>query len=533
MADHCAEAPQSRLNAVVYGQRLLSITPLLIAVFFGSWALRGACSSSIADFDAPSHALNGAFILDALRNSKLLHPVQYGYWYYSHFPALSLPYHPPIFPAFEAVVYAALGVNAFSARLSVAIATTIAVLLLSRLVRESHNSRLLATVVTASFFAMPSVQHLSATVMLELPALVFVLASLRFLLPEDKAFQTWRSLWFAAFAAAAIWTKQTVFLFFLPFVYVLISGRLRLLRSAYFWCSSFIVGVSAAGLVLLARELQWNGINQAWAKRSMLQYLAHNWTFYAQHRALISLILCLLCLLTYLLPGGKEDWGKDLLYIVWMVAVALVLLGSPAYSTRYMFFAIPPLLVLVYNGLLRLGHCFSLRYAWVLPATVCSFMIAYGLFQQPQFYLRGPNEAASFLHASGHRRVLFCGGTSNGAFIFAVRSHDPGLTTIVLRGDKLPDSTFTPQQLNHFVQQYGIDSVVLERTALPQAWDGLSASNLQFLAMERVLQMADTEVLRNGSLSIYRVLNPSTVPATSLQVPIPILGRDVEVQLPP
>jgi hypothetical protein len=160
-------------------------------------------------------------------------------------------------------------------------------------------------------------------------------------------------------------------------------------------------------------------------------------------------------------------------------------------------------------------------------------MIAYGLFQQSQFYLRGPNEAASFLHASGHRRVLFCGGTSNGAFIFAVRSHDPGLTTIVLRGDKLPDSTFTPQQLNHFVQQYGIDSVVLERTALPQAWDGLSASNLQFLAMERVLQMADTEVLRNGSLSIYRVLNPSTVPATSLQVPIPILGRDVEVQLPP
>lgn len=526
-------APQIRPNATDYGQKLLSCMPFMMAVFFGGWALRGIRDGSIADFDGPRHALNGAFILDMLRHSKLLHPVQYGYWYYSRLPALSLPYHPPIFPVFEAAVYAVLGVSAFSARLSVAIATSLAVLLLFRLVRESHDSRLTAAVVTASFFATAVVQTLSSMVMLELPALVFVIASLRFLLPVDTTLQTSRSLWFAVLAAAAIWTKQTVFLLLLPFVYVSISGHLKLLRNVYFWCSSLLIGVSAAGMLSLAREVGWNGINQSWPKRPILQMLTHNWTYYLHHHSLIGLLIVILCLLSYRLPGGKEDSEKDLLYIAWIVAVFLVLLASPAYSPRYMFFAIPPCLVLIYGGLLRLGRRFSLHYAWVLPIAVCSFMVAHGLSQHSLSYLRGPDQAARFLHSTGHHRVLFCGSNSNGAFIFAMRSHDPALTTIVLRGDKLPDSTFAPQALNNFVQQYGIDSVVLERMALPQPWDALSASDLPFLAIERELQMADYESLRNGSLSIYRVRNPSIVSEKSLQVPISVFGRDVELHLQP
>jgi hypothetical protein len=438
-----------------------------------------------------------------------------------------------MFPAFEAVVYAAFGVNAFSARLSVAIATGVAVLLLFRLVHESHGSRLLATVVTVSFFALPVTQMLSAMVMLELPALAFVLASFQFLLPVDAIFETRRSLWFAAFAAAAIWTKQTVFLFLFPFAYFIIARRVSLLRNIYFWLTSLLVGLSAVAMLLLAREVQWNGINQSWVKKSALQHLLHNVAYYSQHHALTGLIVVLLCLVTYLVPGGNEDWTKDLLYIAWMVAVALVLLVSPAYSPRYMFFAIPPFLVLIYNGLLRLAKPFSLHYSWVIPAVLCCLVVIYGLFHQRLYYIRGPNEAASFLHATGHHRVLFCGVTSNGAFIFAVRSNDPNLTTIVLRGDKLPDSTFTPQQLNHFIQRYGVDSVVLESTALPQVWDSLSASNMPFLAMLRVVPMEHAETLRNGSLSIYQVLNPSTVPETSLQVPISVLGRDVDLQLQP
>src|SRR5262249_49005567 len=162
-------------------------------------------------------------------------PVQYGYWYYSHFPALSLPYHPPVFPAFEALVYAVFGVSTFAARVAVALATFAAVVLLYKLVLRTHHSQILAACVTITIFALPRVQRLSNTIMLEVPALAFVLAAFFFVTPDDDAFETPRSVLFALFAAAAIWTKQTVFLFLIPFLYLGLFWRWKLLRKPYFW----------------------------------------------------------------------------------------------------------------------------------------------------------------------------------------------------------------------------------------------------------------------------------------------------------
>ena len=511
-------------------ERLLTLASLLLAIFFGLWSLRGISgSSSIADYDTARHGLNGAFVLDMFRHWKIAHPVQYGYWYYSRLPALSLPYHPPLFPVFEALIFSIFGVSPFSARLAVAIAATVAVLLMIRLLRKSHGSPLLAFMVTASFFALPTVQRLSNTVMLEIPALVFVLAAFLFLVPDEEILQTRRSLWFAIFAAAAIWTKQTVFLLPLPFLYVLVSGRWNLIRRSYFWIDSFVVGASGIGLAMLARELQWNGINQSWARESALQHLVHNWNFYL-HYGLPGLVLVGLCLLSYRLPGGRYDFTKDRLYIAWLLATVLILLPAPAYSPRYMFFSIPPVLVLLYNGLRRVGGLLSPQYRWVVAAAVCLVLVAYGLVNAHVVYLRGPAEVAKILHDSGHRRLLYCGGSTNGAFIFAVRTNDSTLSTIVIRGDKLPEGTFDPEQLRGFVSRYGIEAVVLERTDRPQAWDDLSSETLPFLSFERVVPLTDSDHQMSGSLLVYRVPNPSKVPESSLPVPISVLGRDVELR---
>jgi 4-amino-4-deoxy-L-arabinose transferase-like glycosyltransferase len=242
-----ATRPMVKDTALRWGvpwERSLTLAPLLLAIFFGLWSLRGLSGISIADYDSPRHAVNGAFVFDMFRHWKIAHPVEYGYWYYGRLPALSLPYHPPLFPVFEALIYSIFGVTPFSARFAVAIATAVAVLLMMRLLRKSHGSPLLALMVTASFFALPTVQRLSNTVMLEIPALVFVLAAFLFLLPEEEILQTRRALGFAIFAAAAIWTKQTVFLLPLPFLYVLVSGRWNLVRRFYFWIAIFVVGVN-------------------------------------------------------------------------------------------------------------------------------------------------------------------------------------------------------------------------------------------------------------------------------------------------
>jgi hypothetical protein len=509
----------------VYLERL---APVVIAVLLGWWSLRDFRGTSISGDDAPRHAMNGAFILDMVRNWKVRHPVEYGYWYYSHFPALSLPYHPPLFPAFEALIFSVFGVGTFGARLAVSIATTVAALVLFRLVCKTHGSQLLAVVVTASFFTLGTAQELSNLVMLEIPALVFVLASLLFIVPVQDMFVSPRSLGFGILGAMAIWTKQAVFLLPLPFIYAALGNNWKLLRRTFFWMNICVLVASALGLAILARQLNWNGINQSWAKTGLLQRLAHHAHFYALNR-MLGLVLVLICLISYRLPGGRDDLRKDRLYIAWLTAALLVLIGAPAYSPRYLFFAIPAFMLLFYHGLMRLGRFLLPSSPWVIPVAVCLVSVAYGLTTSRVPYLVGPSEAAMFLHNNGYRRLLFC-GNSNGAFIFALRSNDPSLSSTVIRGDKLPDGIYLPEQLNAFISQYGIEAVVLERTKYGQPWDYLSPEVLPFLSLQRVVPMTDSTSERSGSLSLYRVLKPSKATHESLQVQSPVLGRDVELR---
>lgn len=511
------------------GPRWGWVIPIVLALFFALWGLRGVTGSSIADDDAPRHALNGAFVLDMVRHGQWAHPVQYGYWYYSRLPALSLPYHPPVFPTFEALIYAVFGVNTFAARFAVALSTFVSVLLLYRLVLRTHRAPILAASVVITIFALPRVQRLSATVMLEVPALVLVLAALFFITPDEDAFRTPRSLLFALFAALSIWTKQTVFLFVLPFVYVALFWKWKLLRKPYFWITVAIIALSGISLAFLGRELHWNSMNQSWAKMTAVQQVIQNSVYYLRWKVILALLVLTLSLLSYRLPSGKEDLPNDRIYISWFVAVLLVLMVAPARSIRYLFFAFPPLLVVVLNGVCRVLRPWLHNRAWVVPALLASAMLAYGL-TSPPIVLRGPAEAAKSLHDAGFRRILFCGTLGNGAFIFAARSVDPGLSTVVIRGDKLPESTFSPGALDSLLRQYGIDAVVLEHTAGPEPWDGLSPGGMPFLAQQQAIIMSDTIHYREGTLSLYRVINPTHVPDATLKVPSSILGRDVDLR---
>jgi hypothetical protein len=134
-----------------------------------------------------------------------------------------------------------------------------------------------------------------------------------------------------------------------------------------------------------------------------------------------------------------------------------------------------------------------------------------------------------FLHNNGYRRLLYC-GDSDGAFIFALRSNDPSLSSTVIRGGQLPDDIYLPEQLNAFISQYGIEAVVLEHTTPGEPWDDLSPELLPFLSLQRVVPMTDSTNERSGSLSLYRVLKQSKVSHGSLKVPIPMLARDVELK---
>src|SRR5256885_714708 len=69
-----------------------------IALGFGAWSLRTVGPYNIAETDAARHAMNGAFLHDLIASGKFSDVMGFARNYYAHLPALSIPYHPPLFP---------------------------------------------------------------------------------------------------------------------------------------------------------------------------------------------------------------------------------------------------------------------------------------------------------------------------------------------------------------------------------------------------------------------------------------------------
>ena len=92
-----------RVAGITVPNLLTRAGPYLLSVLFALLALRGVDADNVISADAARHAMNGAFVHDLIRDGKLTTPVEYGKYYYSHFPALSLPYHPPLFPVVESL----------------------------------------------------------------------------------------------------------------------------------------------------------------------------------------------------------------------------------------------------------------------------------------------------------------------------------------------------------------------------------------------------------------------------------------------
>jgi 4-amino-4-deoxy-L-arabinose transferase-like glycosyltransferase len=512
--------PEMRLRA------LTTLVPYALALFFALWGLRGLASHTPVDTDAARHAMNGVFLGDFLRHGNLLHPVAFARSYYSRYPALSMPYHPPLFPAFEALFFLGFGVNLLSARLAVAVTTGISAVLMYKLVLKTHHSQAIAAVSTVVFFALPSSLVLSTDVMLEMPALALVLLAMLWLPGFEGNFGVRRGIAFALIAAAAVWTKQnTVFLGLVPFVYAAVEGRWRSLRSAGLWIPAAVYGFLAGSLALIAAAFGVAG-NSKWPRFDALRVLQHNVPYYAgvvrQEFGILPAVLVLIAIIFL--------FRQNTLYAAWTACVFLVALFMPPYDLRYVFFAYPAMVVAGCSVLFRGARmAFPQRAAWIVPAATAAVWFLAHVAERPVF-LHGPFEAASMIAGSQPVRILYC-GRSNGSFTFAVRSLDPALRMAVIRGDKLAREIFAPRELQRFAHDYGIGYLVLEHTEIPRAWDHFFYDMPQCFVFVGDLPIESSDHWMNGRLRVFRFRNPSAKPARTLR--LQALGVPIDAVLPP
>lgn len=529
---------QTRAQQVGAGARIAAWTPYVLALFFSLWALKGVTRSDVIDTDAARHAMNGAFIYDLVRTGHIQHPGEYGMRYYGRLPALSMPYHPPIFPLIEAGFFAIFGVKVWTARLAVAVAVAICTVLLYRLILATFRSHAIAVCATVTILSLTTVQLVARDVMLEFPAMMFVLAALYTIRDVDRDLSTGRALLFAVLSAAAVWTKQhAVFLAAMPIMCALLSGRPRQLLRKPIWISLVVFGASVAGLLFLSLHFNGAGLDQVGTTpRGIKWNLLINVRYYAGWFADNALglpgIFVACSTGVYLWAVIRCGWQKlgVNLYLAWMILVAGLLLVTTG-SIRYFFFLYPPAIVIAYAMLFRGGSVlWGERRAWYLPAALAAAWFVTGLRFQPEF-LRGPGEAATAVVNGTPERILYA-GEADGNFIFAVRSLDPNLRATVISAEKLPAETFQPAELERFCHQFGIDWVVLEEGAVQRKWSGLRTDLVASMKLDRSIPLESNRTRwHGGKIDVYRFITPAGHPGGTLEFPVPKIHRSIGLKL--
>ncbi len=496
--------------------------PWCIGAFFGYWCLRNLADSGTIHNDAGLHATNGAFLLDWLRHGPLLHPSQAATAYYARFPALSIPYHPPLFPLAEALLFGIFGVAVWPARALVAMCLGVCAWLLFRTVKSTHGSASLAAAVTVTFLALPVSQSTGSDVMLEFPALTWTLAAVAPLARSGDCVP-WS---FGLCAALAVLTKQnTIFLAGVPLLHALITKPRRVWQERALLASPVLPAASLAFLWLMSRVSGLYVENVEWPVLPLPALVAQNAAFYAgalSGQVSYGGAALLTGLALFALP-----WRRNRLYTAWTAAVLATILVTPPQDVRYLFFALPALLVLAFDSF-RTAVSRLLHPGWARFSEICvALLAAVPLCLEPAPRLSGPGEAAAALPAGA--RVLYAGRNVN-AFTFEMRRRNPALSCIVIRASDAGPDNLLPVAFEGLARDYDLGYVVVERTPFRESGGAYeppaSAKLAASIAMNASLP-AD-----RGRLEVYRL-----APASRGRLPKDLTvrmvsGRGLEVSIP-
>ena len=210
--------------------------------------------------DAPRYANAGSMIHDWLPSGRLADPLGFAQDNYSRYPAFSVPYHPPGYPAALGVWFHLFGESYLSARSFVALCWGLAGWLFYRLVRHLGGTRLGGLAAGLLLLTTPPLAVWARDTMSDVPSLVPLFAA-------AVCWVRWlaRGRWYDAVGAAVL--IEVAFFFrvttagVLPGVLLfgLLSGQLRGWKR--------LLGVGVFCLLYL-------GLNVLWVKFAA-QYASH------------------------------------------------------------------------------------------------------------------------------------------------------------------------------------------------------------------------------------------------------------------
>jgi hypothetical protein len=417
--------------------RDIVLAPIVIGLACIALFLSSPTDGDFWWFDAPSHAMNGAFIRDLIV-AMPANPVRWAIDYYLRLPAVTILFYPPLFPIAEGFAFLIFGVSHAVAQATVLVFVWLFGLGVFALCRErlsvpaSLGAALLA-------LGMPAVAFWGRQVMLELPAYALTMWSAVFLLRYLRTGSP-RLLYYAVIVFCLIlYTKQTfAFLGVVFILLLLIDQGARVLARREIWIAAGI------GIVLLipfaAMTYAFGRFNATLAMTQPIEANTANSVFYyaatlPDTAGWLVLLLTLAAALRVLRGGWRRPDMLTALLLIWL-AVGYGLFSFVALKDeRYALHILVPFAVFAAMFMDRL---IAGRAGGWLALAVGAASLAFTLVTQPVPYIAGLRAAAEqavrMTPADG--TIMFVGHRS-AAFIFDVRALGNRPDLAVLRPEKL------------------------------------------------------------------------------------------------
>lgn len=488
--------------------KIIDLLAILLAIVAVASAMRGAYATAPFENDAARHCVNGVLIHDMVRDGGFLHPVGYARQFYGKLPAISIPYHPPGFATFEALMFTLLGVSYPVARLSVALCFGASVWLLYLLAKRLTGIPALALTATALFHSLPLSRRVSSEVMLEFPSLVVSFAALLVLvstLSSNHALR--RAIGFGLLASLAIWTKQSsIFLAGVPVFAALLLYRKRVLHHVKVLAGVPIIILSGFALLDLMKFAGATS-SRGWPHSTLLEVIGHNAGYYTQVLAsqltFAGFAIAAFGVAWFFLSHWKKPFNAEgSVFAGWIIAAAAVPLLLAPFSPRYIIDLLPALILVSLLACYRAAHSFNAPRRILAIAAAALVLLSLATRGWPTGRLTGFREAAAYIAAARPARILLC-SYRNGSFTFELRTFQPDHYTAVIRGDALTAKEVQPKAFAAFLRKYGIEYVVLDRTSIHAPFEGIAMSSPSELLLKKTIPVIG-EAAHRGTLNIYK-----------------------------
>lgn len=498
--------------------------------------------------ESPRNALNGAFVLDLLREMPLRNPMEWATAYYLKYPALTILFYPPLLSVAVGLTYAVLGVSHWAAMACICLfllgLATSAYLWARRLAGPPA-----ALAATLLLLAAPELLHWGQQVMLEIPMLALVTGGGLLLARYGDAGRPRDLAAAVLLLVLAAYTKQTAVLIAAGLLAGLLLWRgPGLLARRHVWVIAVLGAAALVPLVLLQLRFGSFNLTSVVERPDMAgpaRFSFDSLLWYAVRLPVMlgwpALLLAAGSAFVLLRARSVRPLRGDLLLLLGWLAVTYVAFSLIALKeTRHGVPLLVPLAILAAVTLDRLARLRLVR-PW-LPAAGAA-ALGLQLWLVPTRGATGYREAADLVAAAAPpgARVMFA-GNRDGAFIFNVRTQ-PRQDLPVIRADKLflniaimPGLGLNPRdvpsdEIAAMMNRYGISHVV----TIPRVW----AEAPVMARLDEVLRSAQFEEVRRipvtgpveeRELVVYRNLGTLADPPANPSISLPAVGMTLSAR---